>query len=105
MLGHPNTSPGPGVDQVVAGPARSVAGRWRSGWPITPGFVIDALYTDDSAEAVCARNVRVVFDSPLSAEIPTVEWLVEHADGGDETWVKENGVVVYPQVPAGRPEP
>jgi hypothetical protein len=31
--------------------------------------------------------------------------LLEHADGGDETWVKENGVVVYPQVPADRPEP
>ena len=58
-----------------------------------------------SAETVCARNARAAFDHPLAAEIPTVELLVEHADGGDETWVKENGLVVYPQVPADRPEP
>jgi hypothetical protein len=54
---------------------------------------------------VSARNARAAFDHPLAAEIPTVELLVEQADGGDETWVKENGVVVYPQIPADRPEP
>ncbi|MEU2005744.1 hypothetical protein ACH47B_30870 [Rhodococcus sp. NPDC019627] len=40
------------------------------------------LCTGDSAETVCARNARAAFDHPLSAEIPTVELLVEHADGG-----------------------
>ncbi|MFC9355221.1 hypothetical protein ACFTZB_01380 [Rhodococcus sp. NPDC057014] len=53
---------------------------------------------------MCAQNARAAFDHALSAEIPTVELLVEHAGGGDETCVKENGVVVYPQIPADRPE-
>lgn len=96
--------------------ARALTRWWRGrqealrggdgfGGRFTPGFVIDALYAGSSVETVCARNARAAFDHPLSAEIPTVELLVEHADGGDETWVKENGVVVYPQVPADRPEP
>ncbi|MFC9835218.1 hypothetical protein ACFVKB_15500 [Rhodococcus sp. NPDC127530] len=95
--------------------ARALTRWWRGrqealrggdgfGGRFTPGFVIDALYTGNSEVTVCARNARAAFDHPLSAEIPTVELLVEHADGGDETWVKENGVVVYPQVPADRPE-
>jgi hypothetical protein len=74
------------------------------GGRFTPGFVIDALYTGDTEETVCARNARAAFDHPLAAEIPTVELLVEHTDGRDETWVKENGVVVYPQIPVDRPE-
>ncbi|MEU2004850.1 zeta toxin family protein [Rhodococcus sp. NPDC019627] len=96
--------------------ARALTRWWRGrqealrgggglGGRFTPGFVIDALYIGDFEETVCARNARAAFDHPLSAEIPTVELLVEHADGGDETWVKENGVVVYPQIPADRPEP
>jgi hypothetical protein len=96
--------------------ARALTRWWRGrqdalrggdglGGRFTPGFVIDALYTGRSEGTVCARNARAAFDHPLSAEIPTVELLVEHADGADETWVKENGVVVYPQVPADRPEP
>ena len=95
--------------------ARALTRWWRGrqealrrgdgfGGRFTPGFVIDALYTG-SSETVCARNARAAFDHPLAAEIPTVELLVEHADGSDETWVKENGVVVYPQIPADRPEP
>ncbi|WP_231914233.1 zeta toxin family protein [Rhodococcus sp. LB1] len=96
--------------------ARALTRWWRGrqealrggdgfGGRFTPGFVIDPLFTGSSEETVCARNARAAFDHPLSAEIPTVELLVEHADGGDGTWVKENGVVVYPQVPADRPEP
>ncbi|WP_164063766.1 hypothetical protein [Rhodococcus opacus] len=50
------------------------------GGRFTPGSVIDALYTGDSVETVSARNARAAFDHPLSAEIPTVELLVEHAD-------------------------
>lgn len=87
------------------GRQEALRGGDRFGGRFTPGFVIDALYAGNSPETVCARNARAAFDHPLSAEIPTVELLVEHADGGDETWVKENGVVVYPQVPADRPEP
>ncbi|WP_236603313.1 hypothetical protein [Rhodococcus sp. WAY2] len=54
---------------------------------------------------MCARNARAAFDHPLSEEIPTFELLVEHANGVDETWVKENCVVVYLQTPADPPEP
>ncbi|MCJ0907105.1 hypothetical protein [Rhodococcus sp. ARC_M6] len=45
---------------------------------------------------MCAHNARATFDDPLAAEIPTVELFVESFDGADETWVKENGKVVYP---------
>lgn len=86
------------------GRQEALHGGDRFGGRFIPGFVIDDLYTDDLEETVCARNARAAFDHPLSAEIPTVELLVEHADGGDETWVKENGVVICPQVPADRPE-
>ncbi|MDV6278182.1 hypothetical protein R3Q06_32475 [Rhodococcus erythropolis] len=72
----------------------------RGGDPLggrfTPAFVIDALYTADSVLTVCAHNARATFEDPLAAEIPTVELFVENVDGADETWVKENGVVVYP---------
>lgn len=54
---------------------------------------------------ICARNARAAFDHPLTAELPTVELLVEHVGGDDETWVKENGVVVYSQSAADRPTP
>lgn len=57
--------------------------------------MIDALYTESSVATICARNVRAAFDDPLAAEIPTVELLVENVGGVDQTWVKENGRVVY----------
>ncbi len=67
------------------------------GGRFTPGFVIDALYIEDTEVTICAHNARTAFEHVLAAEIPTVELLVEHVGGGDETWVKENGVVVYSQ--------
>lgn len=69
------------------------------------GFVADALYTDDTEVTTCARNARTAFDHALTADIPTVELLVEHFDGGEQTWVKENGVVVYSHGSADRPAP
>ncbi|UZG59688.1 hypothetical protein [Rhodococcus opacus] len=55
--------------------ARSLARWWRGrqeavrggdgfGGRFTPGFVIDALYTGDSEETVCACNARAAFDTP-----------------------------------------
>jgi hypothetical protein len=96
--------------------ARALTRWWRGrldatgggdpfGGRFTPGFVIDALYVDDAEVTICARNARTAFDHPLAAEIPTVELLVEHFGGGDETWVKENGVLVYSQGAADRPTP
>ncbi|WP_368681081.1 hypothetical protein [Rhodococcus opacus] len=93
--------------------ARALTRWWRGrqealrggdgfGGRFTPGFVIDALYTGDSEETVCARNARAAFDHPLAAELPIVELVVEHADGGDETWVKENGCRGLP-AGSGRP--
>ncbi len=86
--------------------ARALARWWRGretalrggddlGGRFTPAFVIDALYTGSSTATICARNARAAFDDSLAAEIPTVELLVENAGGVDETWVKENGRVVY----------
>ncbi|MDZ7918402.1 MAG: zeta toxin family protein [Rhodococcus sp. (in: high G+C Gram-positive bacteria)] len=86
--------------------ARALSRWWRGretalrggdnlGGRFTPAFVIDALYTESSTATICARNARAAFDDPLAAEIPTVELLVENAGGLDETWVKENGRVVY----------
>ncbi|MET4050644.1 MULTISPECIES: zeta toxin family protein [unclassified Rhodococcus (in: high G+C Gram-positive bacteria)] len=96
--------------------ARALTRWWRGrldainggdpfGGRFTPGFVIDALYTGDTEVTVCARNARTAFDHALAAEIPTVELLVEHFGGGDETWVKENGVVVYSHGAADRRAP
>ncbi|WP_230620856.1 MULTISPECIES: zeta toxin family protein [Nocardiaceae] len=86
--------------------ARALTRWWRGrldainggdsfGGRFTPGFVIDALYSGGTEVTICARNARAAFDHTLAAEIPTVELLVEHLGGGDETWVKENGIVVY----------
>lgn len=63
------------------------------------------LYIDDAEVTICARNARTAFDHALAADIPTVELLVEHFGGDDETWVKEGGVVVYSQSSAERPAP
>ena len=57
--------------------------------------MIDALYDESSTATICVRNARAAFDDPLAAEIPTVELLVENVGGVDETWVKDNGRVVY----------
>lgn len=75
----------------------AISGGDPLGGRFTPGFVIDALYSVDTEVTVCARNARAAFDHVLAAEIPTVELLVEHVGGADETWVKENGVLVYSQ--------
>lgn len=87
--------------------ARALSRWWRGretalrrggddlGGRFTPAFVIDALYTESSVATICARNARAAFDDPLAAEIPTVELLVENVGGVDQTWVKENGHVVY----------
>lgn len=75
------------------------------GGRFTPSLVIDALYADDTEVTICARNARSAFEHALAAEIPTVELLVEHLGGGDETWVKENGSVVYSRGAADRRAP
>ncbi|WP_083954803.1 MULTISPECIES: zeta toxin family protein [unclassified Rhodococcus (in: high G+C Gram-positive bacteria)] len=86
--------------------ARALGRWWRGretalrggddfGGRFTPAFVIDALYSG-AVSTVCARNARAAFDDPLAADIPTVELLIENWGGDDETWVKENGRVVYP---------
>lgn len=87
--------------------ARALGRWWRGretalrggdnfGGRFTPAFVIDALYREGAVSTVCAGNARAAFDDPLAAEIPTVELLIENWGGDDETWVKENGRVVYP---------
>ncbi|MDV6271786.1 DEAD/DEAH box helicase family protein [Rhodococcus globerulus] len=87
--------------------ARALSRWWRGretavrggddfGGRFTPAFVIDALYDESSVATICARNARAAFDDPLAADIPTVELLIENWGGDDETWVKENGRVVYP---------
>ncbi|WP_179273302.1 MULTISPECIES: zeta toxin family protein [unclassified Rhodococcus (in: high G+C Gram-positive bacteria)] len=83
----------------------AISGGDPFGGRFTPGFVIDALYTDDTQVTICARNARAAFDHALAAEIPTVELLVEHVGGADEAWVKENGVVVYSHGAAEHPAP
>lgn len=65
------------------------------GGRFTPGFVIDALYVSGTAQTICGHNARAAFDSPLAGHIPTVELLVEHIGREDETWVREDGIVVY----------
>ncbi|OZF42006.1 hypothetical protein [Rhodococcus sp. 14-2470-1a] len=75
--------------------SKAIDGGDPLGGRFIPSFVIDALYTGDTEVTICGRNARTAFDHALAAEIPTVELLVEHRGGGDETWVKENGVVVY----------
>ncbi|TSD40285.1 hypothetical protein FFI94_031475 [Rhodococcus sp. KBS0724] len=87
--------------------ARALGRWWRGretalrggddfGGRFTPAFVIDALYSGGAVSTVCASNARAAFDDPLAADIPTVELLIENWGGDDETWVKENGRVVYP---------
>lgn len=86
--------------------ARALSRWWRGretaqgggddlGGRFTPSAVTVALYTESSVATICACNARAAFDDPLAAEIPTVELLVENVGGVDQTWVKENGRVVY----------
>ncbi|MBY6413402.1 zeta toxin family protein [Rhodococcus sp. BP-252] len=85
------------------GRVAAVGGGDPMGGRFTPGFVIDALYTPGSDRTICARNARAAFDHPLAENIPTVELLIEHLGGDDETWVKEAGVVVYSPATAQGP--
>ena len=83
----------------------AVNGGNELGGRFTPGFVIDSLYTPGTEPTICARNARAAFDHPLAEHIPTVELVIEDLDGEDETWVKENGVVVYSHSPADKSSP
>lgn len=52
------------------------------GGRFTPASVIAALYPDTGSETICAVNARATFDHPLTAEIRSVELLVDDYTSG-----------------------
>lgn len=68
------------------------------GGRFTPASVIAALYPDARSETVCAVNARATFDHPLTAEIHSVELLVDDYTSGvlvQRVSTRYDGVISY----------
>ncbi|MFI6756188.1 zeta toxin family protein [Rhodococcus coprophilus] len=68
------------------------------GGRFTPAAVIAALYPDTGSETICAANARATFDHPLTAEIRSVELLVDDYTSGElvqRISTRSDGVISY----------